>query len=219
MKHYKICPRCQHHNSIEAFDCEAEGCGIDITHVDISESDINDKEIEAEADAYCIDITHVDTRESNINDKLTLKFQNEIITIVHGVLKISTDTFQQKKNKIIECLSTTEPMFPFYKDYYYINIDQLSEIEREELKSICTNEYPKLFIGRAGIGSHILKNNKFVSAIHAEFIRNFEKWYIKDYSSKNGTFINNKKISHGKQMLINTDDEIQLSKACKLIVM
>jgi len=190
MKPYRICPRCKSYNyDLASFDCS--NCGYNITRVKI--------------------------KNTELKPKLTVKIKDEIINVMYGILELSKESFLANKDKIEKCFSDTNIAIFVDKNSYYIDVDQLSEKKREQLLSICPREQLKYYIGRAGIGCQSFEKNNYVSAIHAEFIRDNNQWYVKD-CSKNGTFVNGNKISNKEKKHIKNEDIIQLSKLSELKV-
>ena len=55
----------------------------------------------------------------------------------------------------------------------------------------------RFIIGRKREHADLALNNMAVGKTHAMLIKNDENWYIKDLSSKNGTYLNNMKIERG----------------------
>jgi len=68
-----------------------------------------------------------------------------------------------------------------------------------------------LTIGREGdINVSGLTGAKFVSRVHATFIKDGEAWYIRDEKSRNFTFVNSVKLEPGGKKLLKKDDLISL---------
>jgi pSer/pThr/pTyr-binding forkhead associated (FHA) protein len=66
-----------------------------------------------------------------------------------------------------------------------------------------------LTIGRdADINISSLKGSKFVSRVHATFLRDGDNWYIRDEKSSNSTFVNSVRIEPGEKHLLKNDDLI-----------
>jgi len=183
MKPYRICKKCKNYNyNLESLKCD--NCGYNITRAKI--------------------------QETELKPKLSLKIKNEPIDIMYGFLKISKEIYLTQKDKFEKCFSDTDIDVYDDKKSYYIDVDLLSEEKREQLLSICQHNQPKYYIGRAGIGRQFFENNNHVSTIHAEFIRDNIKWCIMDHS-KNGTYVNDKKIPPKKKHPIEPGNIIRLS--------
>lgn len=73
-------------------------------------------------------------------------------------------------------------------------------------------------IGREGIGNEIFKNHLTISRRHAKFQYFIDEniWKISDEGSKNGTFIDGKKIEPDSWNNIKNGSEISLSSRFKL---
>ena len=68
-----------------------------------------------------------------------------------------------------------------------------------------------LTVGREGdINVSGLEGGKFVSRIHATFIKGEDGWYIRDEKSKNFTFVNSVKLAPGGTQKLKNDDLISL---------
>lgn len=63
-----------------------------------------------------------------------------------------------------------------------------------------------VLVGRS-IGSDILLNDKSISRRHAQIIKGPDGFVIKDLDSRNGTFVNNKRV---EEHLIRDNDEVSL---------
>ena len=73
----------------------------------------------------------------------------------------------------------------------------------------------KIFISKTGFIIGRLKEqvdfcmqNKTIGKVHAEFVQRDGVFYLKDLNSRNGTFINNKRIDSNKEVLIKDKDTI-----------
>jgi len=69
-----------------------------------------------------------------------------------------------------------------------------------------------LIIGKNSKYCNILINDNAVSRIHAQIEKEEEKIYIKDLNSKNGTYLNGKKIARMKRRIIKSGDYIRVGK-------
>ena len=68
-----------------------------------------------------------------------------------------------------------------------------------------------LTIGREGdVNVGRLKGNKYVSRVHATFIKEGDSWYIRDENSRNSTFVNSIKLEPGEKKKLANDDLISL---------
>jgi len=66
-----------------------------------------------------------------------------------------------------------------------------------------------LTIGREGdINVGRLEGSKFVSRIHATFVKEGEAWYIRDENSRNFTYVNSVKIDPGGFRKLGNNDLI-----------
>lgn len=72
---------------------------------------------------------------------------------------------------------------------------------------------PVFLIGKQeGTVDGVIPKEKTISRVHCKIIRKGKKYYIQDMGSLNGTYVNNKRIEDGQQVLINQGDVIRLSK-------
>ena len=68
-----------------------------------------------------------------------------------------------------------------------------------------------LTVGREGdINVSPLKGSKFVSRVHATFIKEKDGWYIRDEESRNCTYVNSVKVEPGEKKKLGKDDLISL---------
>ena len=69
-----------------------------------------------------------------------------------------------------------------------------------------------LTIGKFSNLSDVVLKDPTVSRIHARVLREDGEMYIQDLNSKNGTFINGKRLLPNEKMVIIPDDEIAFGK-------
>jgi pSer/pThr/pTyr-binding forkhead associated (FHA) protein len=68
-----------------------------------------------------------------------------------------------------------------------------------------------LTIGREGdINVSRIDGSKFVSRIHATFVKEGGSWYIRDENSRNFTYVNSVKVETGSKRKLSNDDLISL---------
>jgi pSer/pThr/pTyr-binding forkhead associated (FHA) protein len=68
-----------------------------------------------------------------------------------------------------------------------------------------------LTIGREGdINVSGLPGGKFVSRVHATFVREGDGWCIRDEQSRNSTFVNSVKLDPGEKRKLKNEDLISL---------
>ncbi|MBI5696553.1 MAG: FHA domain-containing protein [Nitrospirae bacterium] len=68
-----------------------------------------------------------------------------------------------------------------------------------------------LTVGREGdVKVAHLPGSKYVSRIHATFLKEGEAWYIRDENSRNSTFVNSVKLEPGVKTRLKKDDLISL---------
>ncbi len=66
-----------------------------------------------------------------------------------------------------------------------------------------------LTIGREGdINVSRIEGSKFVSRIHATFVKEGGDWYIRDENSRNFTYVNSVKVEPGGMRKLSNDDLI-----------
>jgi pSer/pThr/pTyr-binding forkhead associated (FHA) protein len=72
-----------------------------------------------------------------------------------------------------------------------------------------------LTIGRdADVSVSKFPGGKFVSRVHATFIKEPDGWYIRDEQSKNHTFVNSVAVPAGTKKKLKKDDLISLGYVC-----
>ena len=74
-------------------------------------------------------------------------------------------------------------------------------------------------VGRNATGKDVLDSFKTVSGIHAKFICDDGNWFIEDLNSTNGTYINGSRIPANKQIELNPEQKLSLSKSFKISVL
>jgi pSer/pThr/pTyr-binding forkhead associated (FHA) protein len=68
-----------------------------------------------------------------------------------------------------------------------------------------------LTIGREGdINVSELPGSKFVSRIHATFLKEGGSWYVRDENSKNSTFVNSVRLEPGEKVKLKDEDLISI---------
>ena len=83
-------------------------------------------------------------------------------------------------------------------------------ISRNGGKSIVINKSP-LRIGKLFESSDLRIENHAVSRKHAEIVKEGENYYVIDYYSKNGTYINGRRIESGVKELLHINDLIRFA--------
>lgn len=84
------------------------------------------------------------------------------------------------------------------------------------IKRVASSETMEIFketfkIGRDKVSCDFVIDNKLVGRLHATIVKKYGQYYIFDNSSRNGTFINGKKIETMTKHNIKNGDEIKLS--------
>lgn len=91
---------------------------------------------------------------------------------------------------------------------------RLSQIPKAELKFLVHNGKRVKISDEMSIGrdknNSIVIDDPLVSRIHCKIRRIRTAWYIEDVGSKNGTWINDKRIKPGKAIRLNPDNVIKL---------
>ncbi len=68
-----------------------------------------------------------------------------------------------------------------------------------------------LTIGReADVNVSRLKGSRYVSRVHATFVKGEDGWYVKDEGSSNGTFVNSVKVEPGTPRKLGEGDLVSL---------
>ena len=68
-----------------------------------------------------------------------------------------------------------------------------------------------LTVGREGdVSVSKLKDSKYVSRVHATFLKEGNSWYVRDEKSKNCTFVNSVKLDPGEKRKLRNDDLVCL---------
>lgn len=68
-----------------------------------------------------------------------------------------------------------------------------------------------LTVGREGdVNVSRLEGSKFVSRVHATFLKEGDDWYIRDEKSKNFTYVNSVKLEPGSKKVLKNDDLVSL---------
>lgn len=91
---------------------------------------------------------------------------------------------------------------------------RLEKIKKKESRCLIINGKKitltaKIIIGRSS-GCDIVIDNMLVSREHAEIQQIKSDFYIKDLESRNGTFVNDKKVPKGKYLKLAKNDTIRL---------
>ena len=92
---------------------------------------------------------------------------------------------------------------------FYMDTPKLTLITKKDSKDIKQLELGKSYvIGRTDQSDIILKND-YISRTHVEIFSDKGAFWIKDLGSKNGTFLNNKKIEDrlGEDKLLNNHNQ------------
>ena len=113
------------------------------------------------------------------------------------------------KNESITTPLTFKEFINASSKYY---LYRLSNGEKYEIRNAAT------IIGRKSIGSDIvidsdivIQDNKTISRSHAEISKDFDSVFIRDLGSKNGTYLNGRRLIANKLYEIKNGDKIRLS--------
>jgi hypothetical protein len=90
--------------------------------------------------------------------------------------------------------------FPFFKSMK--NDNEIIEINKNDF-----------IIGRLENHVDYISNNPSIGKIHAEIIKIENSFFIKDLNSKNGSFLNNKRLDSNKKYKLTNNDNITLANA------
>ena len=91
---------------------------------------------------------------------------------------------------------------------------RLEKIKKKESRCLIFNGKritltSKIIIGRSS-GCDVVIDDMLVSREHAEIQQIKSAYFIKDLDSRNGTFVNDKKVPHGKYLKLTPNDTIRL---------
>lgn len=75
-------------------------------------------------------------------------------------------------------------------------------------KAISTDSFS---IGKSNVNDYCMKDNSAVSRKHATIVHRDDAFYLLDCESTNGTFLNDKRIQSGEEMLLEDGDKIVLA--------
>lgn len=70
-----------------------------------------------------------------------------------------------------------------------------------------------IIIGRSEKGAHLVDKAVGISRMHVEFVKLSDTYGVKDLGSKNGTFLNNKRLIPYKIHEMNSGDKVQIGKS------
>jgi len=116
----------------------------------------------------------------------------------------------------LDIKSASAQKFQIIKNTPYlklINIRESFDFKIEEIYPIVKD----VDIGRA-VKNGISIRDPYMSSKHAKIISEGGKYYIKDYGSTNGTFVNGKPVKNASQAL-NDGDKIRIGQVDLLFVM
>lgn len=77
---------------------------------------------------------------------------------------------------------------------------------------------PGDLLGREGVGKSGFADHLTVSRKHARIMCDGGRWTIEDLRSKNGTWVNGKRLEEGKPCPIGRGDILSLSRSCEMSV-
>lgn len=91
---------------------------------------------------------------------------------------------------------------------------RLEKIKKKESRCLIFNGKritltAKIIIGRAS-GCDVVIDDMLVSREHSEIQQIKEAFFIKDLESRNGTYVNDKKVPKGKYLKLSENDTIRL---------
>jgi hypothetical protein len=202
----KKCPLCNYSNSYNAMFCK---CGYDLSTIMPTEEnnkktsfnldDLFSEQI-ANSEKTCTEKNQVHeakafiSRDENSSDRAS---------------KFLFSDIKKAENKI-ERRNIVERQ---YKVERQNNVARKKFFLRELTSDLLFEVKNATVIGRQSDNNLIvenLKNKSAVSRKHAELSIENNSIYIKDLNSKNGTFVNDKKISHGEKIELKNNDLICL---------
>jgi len=77
---------------------------------------------------------------------------------------------------------------------------------------------PGDLLGREGVGKSEFADRPTVSRRHARIMCDGGRWTIEDLRSKNGTWVNGKRLEEGKPCPVGRGDILSLSRSCEMSV-
>lgn len=116
---------------------------------------------------------------------------NEWVISRDAFIRIKNDTIEENKHILKE-----RDLFILESDEeeYIIFVEPVEKEKSMFKKLFLKNEEAYITIGQKP-GNTICIDSKYISGSHAEITRNGGKWYVKDLDSRNGTYLNNKRIT------------------------
>ncbi len=90
-------------------------------------------------------------------------------------------------------------------------VHQPDRPSQERYPDICPDTKP-VYIGKAGGEADVILPVPTVSRLHARLQMRGEKYYLKDMNSKNGTFVNGRRLSAQEECEIRREDEIAFAE-------
>ncbi|MBQ9220637.1 FHA domain-containing protein [Succinivibrio sp.] len=191
----KKCPLCNFVNTENALICK---CGYDLSSImatdDKDKNDITDLD-----DLFEEESVNSGSQNHPENNKIAALYSEETKSSPHKIIpspsKTEIEKYQAENNR----RSVTKKIF--LKDPssdFSIEITERTIIGRES---------------NIDLISQNLKNKTAVSRKHAELSIEKNGVYIQDTNSKNGTFINEKKLSVGEKFKLKSSDRIYLGGA------
>ena len=156
---------------------------------------------------------HSEENHSNLNHPITeANTQNELVNTVN-VVKQNQNNKVELVNREIDhhnetlLLDHMEPNKELNKvENYLVTVDE----DNGRVRPL-TEE--NIVIGGAERGATILDNGLGVSRLHAELIKLSDTYGIKDLGSKNGTYINDERLTPHSINELQNNDEIRIGKS------
>ncbi|MFP4697754.1 MAG: DUF6382 domain-containing protein [Eubacteriales bacterium] len=141
----------------------------------------------------------------NLNKRTLQSVEESNDITINNKEKVQDDNFEgttllQEQEEIATTLLTDNE-----EDLAYL-VANKNGVEEE----ICINNTP-FIIGKLSSQVDYVIDNPTISRIHAKIIQNSNEYYLIDLNSRNGTFINGKRINNGGKELIRVGDIIKFS--------
>lgn len=190
LKKYKICPSCGEHNRPTSLECRK--CETDLTSVRVIDSETEQREL-----------------EKSITDVKSSPAMGEVKSPLVRICEECGAENAPQARKCKECGEDISDVLPTpsthssEQSFSYI----LAAVDGNFSAVI---DKPVSIIGREADLKEYLSSKMYVSRQHAEFTVAAGKVFVKNLSSTNKTFVNNKEIPNDVPTAIQFGDEIGL---------
>lgn len=150
-----------------------------------------------------------------IEENYPSDFDIYINTTLDRLLQLQRERLDQNHHNS-EVISRTN--FDANLEFFNLDDSETIVIVNEEnspcLRNIITNEVIKISSSRFCIGrdkycNYVINNNK-ISRQHLMIFKKNGNWYIIDFNTMNGTYVNGKKISPNSKIQLHENDTIQI---------